>query len=764
MSANLDALVEGIRAQRSEKLPQAKARLEKLKAAKEAVLTTRTRAAAVAANNPDLQTKLGSVSYETALQLLEVAIEAGDQAVKRLSRESINIGVAGKARQGKSQVLQMLTGLNDKQIPTGDGGYCTGSRSVIRNAGKNLAQVYFKESADLMQQIILPLCTSLGVSPRPGSVRSFVQTSLPAQPNDIDKVNEWNNLDELQRDLRDNPELMEKLDAQPIEVDFNDLRRYVTKDEGDKWFQVVDHVYVETCFDSGLPQGMKVFDLPGLEDPTQGVLETMLTSIKKDADIVFLMRKPDPMGDDWGQGDIKINNDLQKIYAKDGIEPKDWLLLVMNHVREHEKIDKDGKRKLIPDNEKNLDKMLGNVQYRFPGFCAVKCDCGSKDAVRAMVNENIEVLVQQTSRIDDMQIRQADVSFNTAIGEVRALYDALRNASGDILAQESGFDFERHLLSFMCGLRDPFKKDIAPVFRNSVREILARHFKEAEAKLGQIYDANESAEDFPPELPVFSRTRLKQEFGAGDGPAGVVEKTVRNQREAVLKLLRDHLAKCCDELVACYYDCVVKTGFASNPSLNRILSVGAGATSSYVRLEQFLSAVRASGSFPSIESALEGVLRLELTFDNSILPALYSISELDDFNPDLPPEAKRDGSHELDDIKAYLSNDIHDSEDRATAFCNWLRQKSESILSCVTSGSASSPLFQISEHIANTMRANYDAFVFRFIWGEMTTNEWRRLANRNKAIFWKEEFDRAAANSQIAKDWQSAIAGLASAL
>lgn len=48
MSANLDALVEGIRAKRSEKLPQAKARLEKLKAAKESMLTTRIRAAAVA--------------------------------------------------------------------------------------------------------------------------------------------------------------------------------------------------------------------------------------------------------------------------------------------------------------------------------------------------------------------------------------------------------------------------------------------------------------------------------------------------------------------------------------------------------------------------------------------------------------------------------------------------------------------------------------------------------------------------------------------
>ena len=74
MSANLDALVNEIRAKRSEKLPQAKARLEKLKAAKEAVLTTRTRAAAVAANNPDLQAKLGGISYDKVLTSINAAI------------------------------------------------------------------------------------------------------------------------------------------------------------------------------------------------------------------------------------------------------------------------------------------------------------------------------------------------------------------------------------------------------------------------------------------------------------------------------------------------------------------------------------------------------------------------------------------------------------------------------------------------------------------------------------------------------------------
>ena len=437
----------------------------------------------------------------------------------------------------------------------------------------------------------------------------------------------------------------------------------------------------------------------------------------------------------------------------------------MNHVREHKKIGKDGKEKIIPDNEENLDRILQEeIPARCPGFHAVKCDCGSKEAVRMMVNDNVEVLVQQTSRIDDLRINQADVSFNAAMGEVRALYDALRNASGDVVAQESGFNFEKELRGFMGQLRGPFKKNKdTSAFRNTVSEILALYFKKAENRFCEIYDENDSADKFPPELPIFSRRRLINDFDRND-PYTVVEETVRHHREAVLKLLRENLSKCCEELVASYYDCVVKTGFESNLSLNHISAVSNGNVDSFDRLKQFLVSVRASGTFPTIESAVEGLLGFDLTFDNSILPALYSLSELEDFNPDRAPESKEDGSHELDDVMVYLKKDLCDSESRATAFYNWLRLKSECILSCVTSGSMSSPLYQITEHIANTMRANYDAFVFRFIYGETTADEWRRLADRNKAIFWKEEFDKAAANSQIAKDWQSAIAGLAAAL
>jgi len=36
------------------------------------------------------------------------------------SRSTLNIGVIGRARQGKSRLLQSLTGLGTEEIPSGD--------------------------------------------------------------------------------------------------------------------------------------------------------------------------------------------------------------------------------------------------------------------------------------------------------------------------------------------------------------------------------------------------------------------------------------------------------------------------------------------------------------------------------------------------------------------------------------------------------------------------------------------------------------------
>ena len=45
-----------------------------------------------------------------------------EKVKNRIKRSTINIGVSGQARVGKSTLLQTISGLTDEQIPTGSGG------------------------------------------------------------------------------------------------------------------------------------------------------------------------------------------------------------------------------------------------------------------------------------------------------------------------------------------------------------------------------------------------------------------------------------------------------------------------------------------------------------------------------------------------------------------------------------------------------------------------------------------------------------------
>lgn len=772
MSTNLDGIVAKIRDVRAKKRPVIEANMQKIDKLLAALHDTRGKASTVAARYPDLAAALQGISFNNAENRLLEARAACETALIRLRRESINIGVAAKAGQGKSQMLQMLTGLGNDQIPTGGGGACTAVRSIVHNSEKTRkAVVHYLSPTALLEKKVYPSYApagyqkyGLGLSGKPASLEAFLNASLtPVESADglpTQGVNNWNdNVIPLQRALNAHPALKQLLGTAPEEVPMEEVRTFLVKDNNETRHNVVDYVELWTRFEVGLPEGLTVYDIPGLEDPTPGIQEDMLESVKNDADVVFFLLKPAPNGERtlWGPADNNATDMLKSVYPQGEVKPKDWIQLILNEDK------RDGHR-----NDGSINLLLGRNADGTPSdlstskipkdFTPVVCDCGSKDAVRNMVDANIDALVAQTGRIDDLRIRDAESAFRTAIAEVGSLYNALRNASGDIVAQESGFPFEKRLLTFMADLRGPFKKDMAPEFENAVAEIFRRHFREVKDEFARIYKEYESKDEFPPELPAFSKKRIAEEFDAGHGPEGVIEKAIRNQREAVLKLLRNHLSNCCDEMVEQYFRCVLKTGFDSNPSLARI-----GGTSGSNRewLEQFLATLRQSGTFVSLEDAVEGLLRFQLTFDGSVLPAIYSTEELGDFDPErIVPDDDRSN---LEDLKQVV-NKLHEANKRTATLYNWLKQQSEIVLSSVTAESPRKAFGQLVPHIATTMRANYDAFVFRFIWGDTVEEEWRRFVDRNKAIFWKEEFEKAAANSRLAQDWNAALSGLAQTL
>ncbi len=69
--------------------------------------------------------------------------EAFRNIEERFSRKTINIAVIGGARQGKSKLLQTISGLSNEVIPAFDTSDCTGATSMIKNV-KGGSYVFFQ--------------------------------------------------------------------------------------------------------------------------------------------------------------------------------------------------------------------------------------------------------------------------------------------------------------------------------------------------------------------------------------------------------------------------------------------------------------------------------------------------------------------------------------------------------------------------------------------------------------------------------------------
>ncbi len=134
MNTDLNTLVAKIVEQRQGRLPELDREFKNLNNLSTALEQTK---------NCDLRTRaefkdnFDSIPFGAIEKKIGRAREQLDLAITRFKRSNISIAVAGAARQGKSQMLQMLTGLSDTQIPTGDGGFCTAARSEIINDTTN---------------------------------------------------------------------------------------------------------------------------------------------------------------------------------------------------------------------------------------------------------------------------------------------------------------------------------------------------------------------------------------------------------------------------------------------------------------------------------------------------------------------------------------------------------------------------------------------------------------------------------------------------
>jgi hypothetical protein len=285
-------------------------------------------------------TKAVLTAFSTEAKTLQGRVREHEATLTRLlvrfGRPTLNIGVAGTAKQGKSTLLQSLSGLSDKVIPSGSGDHCTGAACVITNAeGPVRARITFHTERSFLHEVVQPFRDGLGLTFDLGSLDAFKRAVLPdkkspGEPGYLDQAC-LGRLREMQvavEDFRGN------LGKPETEIGENEIRNYVAQEDSSgkrihAW-QAVREANVLCPFPQKDLGKITLLDTPGLGNFIYGADRRLMETIAERFDVVLLVRRPDPLSEAVLESDVKFFALVGD--AIPDLKPADWCFLVLNDV------------------------------------------------------------------------------------------------------------------------------------------------------------------------------------------------------------------------------------------------------------------------------------------------------------------------------------------------------------------------------------------------------------------------------------------------
>ncbi|MGB3511045.1 MAG: hypothetical protein WBA93_17795 [Microcoleaceae cyanobacterium] len=265
-------------------------------------------------DDPALRGKLTEIDFLTLHLKIATESEALAKLKVRFSRDTLNIGVVGRARQGKSRLLQSLTGLTTTEIPDGDRQHCTGVRSTIRHNPNvtTYGEVWFHSERSFLDDVIAPYYEKLHLGAKPNTLAEFASSNLPPLPQDLPGYAEPGAMYEhLSRYHTNIDKYVRLLNAPPRRISSNEIREYVAQDtpDGQRIFfnyLAVKEVKITCAFPNTEVGQIALVDMPGLGDTGIGDEERLIKTLGQDIDAVLFVRMPSGKGDYWADVDVRL--------------------------------------------------------------------------------------------------------------------------------------------------------------------------------------------------------------------------------------------------------------------------------------------------------------------------------------------------------------------------------------------------------------------------------------------------------------------------
>lgn len=655
-------------------------------------------------------------------QIDDVCSEA-KRLAQRFNKKTINIGVAGKTRQGKSTLLQAISGLEKDAIPTSDGMPCTGAKSQIfhHNSRKNALIEIFTED-EFVREILHEQFNLLGIDNQPTNLADFAKEMPEPDPEKIESDTLYKTRFKWLKKVHCNIEEIQKIitGSPTIEIPLNMVPAYVTQhdeetDERNQYLSVkVANIY--TNFPNHNVTGLGLVDLPGIE-AGQAHDKRLIRSLEHEVDCVILVKLPPDTGAEWERDDHAVITLIQNQIGKSKLA--DWLFLVLN-------------RKEDSSNQKQVE-MLKNKPPEISDLKVLDAVCKSQDDVEQKVFKPIlEHLKNNLERMDSDAINHLR---NKIANILRNFHDHLLSMQPLVekgleeLNERSNFNklFKKFESSFKEKLNDMINNVRDEAYKNNISEQFEKN----------IHDICNQAREIN---NFVSMEKLKESNTIKGGWPGAIQEQMHFMRSALAKKFMDF-----DKFLYNISEKILKQIIdnAIPPEVKRLLEKSANDNSKSKDLvKSFINKLKCE---KKVYSKLQEALKYALEFDFSYKTHFhYRVREemkiLDPINK----------NYTSDFIDLNAESDFERTSENVL---NGLSVKLKEVVHCVRQ----KILKEMLSDPGNAMFAFAEELKDRFAWADGVMDDWDNFMYYNRSAIWPDEFNSLASESVLRKRWREQI-------
>lgn len=406
--------------------------------------------------NPELVNIIGTIDVATFFSYYEKYKEELLKLRERFSRDKLHISFVGKAGQGKSLVLQKISGLGGDIIPASDGTDCTGVRSIITNKkGATGASIHFYTEDELVEVVNNYIEEILHHEGKQYFIRHASDIKrIPIQEirgkTDYTKVKENSLIDTLEEFIVYYDEYQsyigKKIEAEPSEIE-EYVARYNNIDKQIKYHKslAVREANIFCEFPNDDAGDIVLVDTIGLGALMVGSEKNMFETIERKSDAIVFMFRPDALRPRVSSDEIDFIN---KIACKVGHDyAKRLLFWVVNRVESG----KGENKNLIPE-------VMGNInKSNYPINSALDVDCIKDDEVNSkLLLPILNGMIENIEAADNLLIAKTKKNQEN----VNNAFESIRKNLEQSLASVTNEDIKRQLYPEIQGHADIVRAEI----------------------------------------------------------------------------------------------------------------------------------------------------------------------------------------------------------------------------------------------------------------------------------------------------------------